>query len=409
MKTQNIKTLYLTFEYGKTVLGGIGRIINGVTEVISEYEDIDMLLFHWSFLHKDFYFDLFEARNGKVNRKRLWGNYKKSLEKRLTINTYENIHILHTGETLKECIKVIQAFSPNSKIIYSCNSILKYESGIRRNYESSENTEEYILENSHIIHVNNKTCLGYLKESYPQVAAEKDIAIIPNGITDKRFIDIDKKFLKRLKKEIQPQNKKVVLCMSRWSHGKGLEQLLDAAPAVIEKNPDVMFVIAGRKKVSWEKDCTEFVQKINAKVESLKDNVYVLGWINDSQRNALYTITDVYVMPSLIEYFPYSILEPMIGKLPIVSSRIGCVDEMLEDGKECFMYHPTKPAELTKKLLELLDNKEMQNTFVENCYRKVTQKYSWDKVAKAYLDMYSAKNDVKLQIQLEDEVLHCIV
>lgn len=407
MKSEKKKILYVTFEYGKIVLGGVGRIINGVTKSISETHDVDVLLFEWSQRKKDFKFKLFKVRHGRITSRKLSGNFKESLAKRLKSQKYANIHIMHTGAAFKDCIEVIQRDSPESQLIYSCNSLLKYEENIRSNYDSSLNTEKFIFESADVIHLNNQTALEYLKVSYPEIVESKQISIIANGVSDERFKKIDRKFLRRLKKDVKPECNKIVLCMSRWSHGKGLEQLLEAVPAVARKYPDIKFVVAGRKKTSWEKGSEEYVKGIDEKIARLNKNVYSLGWLNDAQRNAVYSITDVYVMPSHIEYFPYSILEPMIGKLPIVSSNISCVEEMLVEGEECLMYRPMDSLELSDKILELLERKDLQERFVANCYDKVTKIYSWDRISNDYLKMYSM-NTRKTLKQPENEILYTV-
>lgn len=389
MESNKNRMLFISLEYGDLIAGGLGRVLNGVTEEIRKVQDFDVLLLQQSELQKQFVFEVFEFRKGKKYRTKCQEDFTVSLANRLKKNDYSIVHILNTIPEVKECIDVIRKYSSHTRIIYSCHSILKFEDGVRRNFTSCLNCEEGILENTDIIHVLNNTSFKYLKKSYPRIASSKEIRIIPNGINETSFKNIDSRFLKRILHDLKPEKNKIVLCMSRWSYGKGLEQLIDAIPLVAQCRNDIQFVIAGRKPVSWEKDCAEYVKKIDEKIANISGNVIALGWMNDAQRNALYSISSLYVMPSYLEYFPYSILEPMIGGLPIVSSKIDCVQELLEEEKDCLLYDPYNPAELSRKILELINNEDLQNQFVNNCSRKVAEKYSWQKIAEAYLEMYS--------------------
>ena len=76
-------------------------------------------------------------------------------------------------------------------------------------------------------------------------------------------------------------------------------------------------------------------EMLDKKIEALSSNVFILSWLNEAKRNTLFSMANLVVMPSLLEYFPYSILEPAICNLPIISSKIKCVTEIFKNEKEC--------------------------------------------------------------------------
>jgi len=401
MKCKQIKVLYITLEYGKCIAGGLGRVTNELTEEIAEICEFDVFFLYKQQKSENFLSDVFEVRNRKITNNSSYVDYKECLIGLLKRNDYTNVHIMNAVPQMIDCIEIVNEYSSASRIIYSCHSILKYENGIRRNFKSSLASEKYILENADIIHVLNKTSLSYLESSYANIARRKKIAIIPNGIHENAFKEVDHEFLAEVKKHIQADTNKIVLCMSRWSHGKGIEKLLEAVPKVVKKYPNIKFIIAGRKQQSWEKDSAEYVQKIDEKIAALQEHIYVLGWIGTAQRNALYEIADAFVMPSYLEYFPYSILEPMIGKLPIVSSKISCVEELLTHGEECLMYDPYNSEDLSENILKLLIDESLQQHLVQKSYCKVSENYAWNIIAKVYMKMYEESNCMNVREKFE--------
>ena len=120
------------------------------------------------------------------------------------------------------------------------------------------------------------------------------------------------------------------------------------------------------------------------------DHVISPGWLGDSARNAYLALADVVVMPSQLEYFPYSILEPMIAGRAIVSAEVGGVPEMIHGGKECLFYPPTHAVQLSEHILRLLDNGALARTLAASARARALESYQWSTIARQYMDMYAS-------------------
>lgn len=103
-----------------------------------------------------------------------------------------------------------------------------------------------------------------LRDKYTEAIKAKPVVVIPNGIASARHIENPMEFgsyRAQWRHRLQADANLGVLCVSRWSHGKSLEFLLEAVPKVVEKLPNIRFAIAGRKEVSWKNDVRSYVQK----------------------------------------------------------------------------------------------------------------------------------------------------
>lgn len=382
MDKSKCKILFVTFEYGNQIAGGIGRVLNGIAPPLQNKVELHVLHI------KDRCDACLITSNNSVKQYLVRFRFRQMFTKIIRNEKYDIVHFFHMSRMIVEMAKIVKENFPETKLVYSCHSLFKHESGIRNNRSQFLEYENTILSLIDHIHLLNQSSLKYYQSAYPLIASELSYSIIPNGIDEELFKKRDFAFEEKLKKFLNGQDKIKVLYISRWAQGKGLEYLLDAIPKVIAHNSNFQFILAGRKKNSWEYQYKQYQKKINKKLYALADFVIPLGWLSDSQRNSLLVMGDIWVMPSLLEYFPYSILEPMIAKIPIISSRIDCVQELLEEDDECLFYEPTNSDQLAERILEIAEDPGLRGRLAEKAYQKAKKYYQWDEIAELYYQMY---------------------
>jgi glycosyltransferase involved in cell wall biosynthesis len=380
------KLLLITYEYESFINGGVGRVINGLTHMLKSKLDFDIFLLNSDYVNKKWNAKIFKIKNGKSIKKTFKCELISLLMKLIHKEKYNLIHFFHSGLEVASIIKAIRHSFPAIKLLYSCHSISRYDQHIRNTCNTNVESEDYILKECDHLHLLNNFSLRIVNEIYPFTVKSKPISIIPNGIEEKEFTHISMLMKKVIHRKF-PHNI-LVVCQTRWSFGKGLEYLLKAIPYVIKCNNNIRFIISGRKKKSWERGYADFINSVNKLIEPVKHNIIIFNWLNDIKRNTLFSVADLCVMPSLLEYFPYSILEPMICKVPIVSSRLESVSEILESKKEVLFYDTLNPRELAEKILVLAGNKNLQYQFKESAYHRVKTLYSWETIVKKYISMY---------------------
>jgi glycosyltransferase involved in cell wall biosynthesis len=88
---------------------------------------------------------------------------------------------------------------------------------------------------------------------------------------------------------------------------------------------------------------------------------------------------DVVVHPSYAnEGVPQSILQAMAMKRPVVASNAGAIREVIIDGETGFLIEPKDSVQLSEKVVELYDNRNLIIKFGENSRRLVEESYSLD-------------------------------
>jgi glycosyltransferase involved in cell wall biosynthesis len=172
---------------------------------------------------------------------------------------------------------------------------------------------------------------------------------------------------------------------------KGLFELPEIFNIVHEKNKEVELILVGNDSGDIKTGSTStwnLMQPLFNK-ESLKSVSY-LGAVDYSKIQDLIKKATVCVFPTFAEALPVSWLEAMAMEKAIVASNIGWAKEMIEDGKEGFLVHPTNHQDYADRILELLENSEKQKQFGVAAREKVKVKFSHDLVAKQSVEFYKS-------------------
>jgi len=103
----------------------------------------------------------------------------------------------------------------------------------------------------------------------------------------------------------------------------------------------------------------------------LNDHVIFTGFVPNAYR--LLNAIDIYVLPSLSEGSPLSLIEAMTAGKAIIASNIPAIREIVEDGKEALLFDPQSPEQLKNVILKLYHNPELRRELGENARKKAKQ------------------------------------
>ena len=140
---------------------------------------------------------------------------------------------------------------------------------------------------------------------------------------------------------------------------KGLTFLIKAA-ALIRKNFqfsifNLLIIGDGPERKKLEK----MIKKLN-----LIDCVFLAGKIPQASRYL--KAFDIFVLPSVKEGLPYVILEAMAAEVPIITTNVGGIPELIENGKSGLLVEPKNPIALAGAIERLLNNPEQQKSLAKN-------------------------------------------
>jgi glycosyltransferase involved in cell wall biosynthesis len=141
-----------------------------------------------------------------------------------------------------------------------------------------------------------------------------------------------------------------VFFLGRLSEPKGLWDLLAAVRPVAERIPDVRFVIGGTAEFpAVEAE----IARVTAELD-VGSRVVFPGTLTGERKLAAFGAADVFCLPSHLENQPVVLLEAMAAGLPVVSTSVGTISELVTDGSEGFLIAPRDREALATQLVRLL-------------------------------------------------------
>lgn len=97
---------------------------------------------------------------------------------------------------------------------------------------------------------------------------------------------------------------------------------------------------------------------------------------------------DLLAMPSLHEGLPYTLLEAMSLKVPVVASRVGGLAEVIEDEVTGILVPPANAPALTRSIERLYGDSGLRSSLSENAFRTIGERFLVGAMAASYLDVY---------------------
>ena len=167
---------------------------------------------------------------------------------------------------------------------------------------------------------------------------------------------------------------------------RNLEPIYDNATAlrafaiVARSRPDARMVVAGSGPLRAELEALAAALGIGAAVT-------FTGRVDNEGMAALYRRADVMINPSLVDNMPNSVLEALASGVAVVSTEVGGVPYLVEDGKTALLVPPAAPAPMAAAILRVLDEPALAQSLREAGLRCV-QQYTWASVRPRLLQVY---------------------
>ena len=174
---------------------------------------------------------------------------------------------------------------------------------------------------------------------------------------------------------------KIIYYVGRMTYEKGVSVLLKAAPTVIEAmGGNVKLVIIGGGNTSRLKHLASSL--------GIWEQCYFTGFMSDADLDKFQTIADCAVFPSLYEPFGIVALESFAARVPVVVSNTGGLPEVVQHDYTGIVTLANDPNSLTWGILQVLKNPQYSEYLVNNAYKSLAEKFSWDELAKQTISVY---------------------
>lgn len=217
------------------------------------------------------------------------------------------------------------------------------------------------------------------KREYDQAARfpfiKNKLVLIPLGIQLPVFMSIDgakQFFAKKIGMEFGDFDRKILVgTVAELHRNKGLPYLLEAASKVLENHPNSLFIIVGEgeERQQLEKEISNL---------GLENAIKLLGYVENSSE--YFKAFSIFVLPSIKEGLPYTILEAGSASLPVVATIVGGIPEIIDDMKSGILVQPKNGKELAHAISFLIEHPEERRAYGSALHEKVLKDFSIEKM-----------------------------
>ena len=238
-----------------------------------------------------------------------------------------------------------------------------------------------ICKMAHTIVVMSHKAIEFLVKIY-QVPRAK-IALIEHGVPDIHFNQ------EKSKREFKLESKKLLLTFGFVGRNKGIETVIKALPQVVEKHPDVIYIVLGKTHPNVLRHSGEeyriFLMRLVKNLQLEKHVVFLNEFLNEQDLFKYLYASDIYITPYLNEaQITSGTLSYAIGVgLAVLSTPYWHATELLADGRGK-LFNFNDPNMLSSVLTDLLENPGELNALRKRAY-DYGQRITWPKTGEKYL------------------------
>lgn len=198
------------------------------------------------------------------------------------------------------------------------------------------------------------------------------LAVLHNGVTIP-------------KKPCSPCLRRDILFLGRLDANKSPDVLLRASKDVLAATSDMRLLFGG------EGDLRRY--ESIARELGIADRCDFLGWVTGEDKERLFDRAGIYCQPSKNEAMPMSVMEAMAHGVPVISTRVGGVPQLIEDGVDGLLMDVDDVKALSHLLLELGSSSERRGELGLAGRRKIEGKFSIQTSIEQLVDIYQSLHE----------------
>lgn len=210
------------------------------------------------------------------------------------------------------------------------------------------------------------------EECQKSMLKNERIKLIYNGVDTKIYRPQNKKALRK-KYAVDEQKIVLIFAANQLDNPYKGTQILKSALENVENKSKYALLICGKSRSS--SISKEYIE-------------YNMGYVEDDMKmSELYALSDVFILPSIAENFPCTILESMACGTPVIASRVGGIVEQIDEGTGW-----TFDVGDEEQLRKIIENLQMDNSYkamANNCRVKIEKQYSENRMLQEYERLYA--------------------
>lgn len=216
----------------------------------------------------------------------------------------------------------------------------------------------------------SQTELDFVK-AWPFV--QKKFVIIPNGVASFTPKDKDQALSELigedLAREWKVEGRTIIGTISELHKNKGLTYAIEGIQSYMNQYPDkkVGFIIIGEGELRAD---------LTAQIKD--KNIVLAGHVNEAREYI--KAFDIFLLSSIKEGLPFAILEAGYVGVPIISTSVGGIPEVIQNLEQGMLIPPKRSQEIKNALVYLDEHPEAKDKMVKALKERINEKYNFEKI-----------------------------
>lgn len=199
---------------------------------------------------------------------------------------------------------------------------------------------------------------------------------------DDRFKPVkNTEFLSKVKKKYHLPDR-FILSVIKYDPRKNFKNLIQAFKICHDRIPCKLVVVG--------LGCEKYREEYKLGEIGLEKDVLFLGWVEQDELPAIYSMAEFLFFPSVYEEFGIPVCEAMASGCPVVASKTGALPEIAGDAG--VLVDPMDPLEMAEALYRCCTNEELRKDKAKKALLR-SQEFSWDKCARETLALFESLKD----------------
>jgi len=226
---------------------------------------------------------------------------------------------------------------------------------------------------------------GIARELKSHAVNPGSIHPIANSVDTERFSPASGFQKSKLRQQLTVPNKEIIIIYTgRLVSYKGLPLLIRVAHKIIREHKNVGLILVGSGGIDIH-NC-EAELKDYVKTNSLEDAVYFAGEVDNVHEYL--QASDIFVSPTEKDAFPLALIEAMACGLPVISTPVGGIQEIITDRQNGLLVEARNFQQLYNAIRRLLVDTALSHALGKAAVQTVQERYSAEIVTAKYVELF---------------------
>lgn len=213
----------------------------------------------------------------------------------------------------------------------------------------------------------SNTWLSDAKRAFPQQVEKMEVLYNPCPV---------------VRPSLPEEREPYILFAGTLTHRKGYDDLIKAFAMIASQHPHWRLKLAGNGEIEKGKELAGQL--------GVTDRVDFLGWITDCQKDNAFRHASIYCLPSYSEGFPMGVLDAWAYHLPVVTTPVGGIPDIANDGENLLLFNSGSIDQLSKKLDMLMSDGTLRNRLSAESTRLASEKFSIETITNHLDSIYKS-------------------